>query len=379
MKFIVSSSELLSSLQSVSKVISNKPLISILENILFDLDEAGKTLTLTASDQETILSVNMTIENIEEGGKTTMPAKLLIDTLKEFPDQPLGIIVDPNTNMAEISWETGKASIPCSAADEYPQMRPLKDDHSTLTIEAEQLLEGITKTLFAVADDELRPAMNGIFFDMKSDGLTFVASDAHKLVRFRQLNIIPENENSFILPKKPANFLKGILMKSEDTVTLKFDTHYAIFTSPRFNMACRLIEGNFPAYNSVIPAGNPKKVEIDRVECLTALRRVAVFSNQASNLIKLKIAGNEINVSAQDLDFSISANERVRCRYENEDLEIGFKSTFLIEILSNISSPEVRIELADSARAGLFIPVETEEEERRNDLLMLLMPIVIGD
>lgn len=375
MKFIVSSSELLSSLQSISKVISSKNLIAILDNILFDLDEASKTLTLTASDQETTLSVNLTIENIEEGGKTTMQAKLLIDTLKEFPDQPLSIVV--NDTMAAISWETGKASIPCLPADEYPQMRPLKDDHSILTIEAEQLLEGIVKTIFAVADDELRPAMNGIFFDMKTDGLTFVASDAHKLVRYKLLDVVSEKENSFILPKKPANYLKGILMKSEDSVTLKFDSNYALFSSPRFNMACRLIEGTFPAYNSVIPTNNPKKVEIDRVECLTALRRVAVFSNQASNLIKLKIAGNEINISAQDLDFSISANERVRCRYENEDLEIGFKSTFLIEILSNISSSEVRIELADSARAGLFIPIETEEHN--DDLLMLLMPIVIGD
>jgi DNA polymerase-3 subunit beta len=331
---------------------------------------------MTASDLETTLLVSLSINTVERDGEVAIPAKLLIDTLKEFPDQPLTFIVDPETLMAEISWSSGKSNLPCFAADEYPQMPTIEDDYNTITIDSYQLLDGISRTIFATADDELRPAMNGIFFDIKTDSLTFVASDAHKLVRYKLSQILTEKDCSFILPKKPAMYIKSLLAKEEFPVILKFNDKHATFTSSRFNMTCRLIEGVFPAYNSVIPLDNPKKIVVDRVEFLTAARRVSVFSNQASNLIKFGIAGNEINVSAQDLDFSISANERVNCRYDGEDIEIGFKSLFLIEILSNLPSPEVSIELSDPGRAGLFIPLDAEESE--NDLLMLLMPIVIG-
>lgn len=375
MKFIVSSSELLSSLSSINKVISSKNTLPILDNILFNLE--NNILTLTASDMETTLSVTLPINTVEREGATAVPAKLLIDTLKEFPDQPLTIVIDTETLMAEITWATGIFRIPCSAADEYPQMQSLKETRNELNVGSDQLMEGISKTIFATADDELRPTMNGIFFDIKTDGLTFVASDAHKLVRYRLLNLQAEQDCSFILPKKPAIFLKGLLPKSGETINLKFDDRHAIFSSPNFSMSCRLIEGLFPAYNSVIPVDNPKKIVVDRLEFLAAIRRVSVFSNQASNLIKLKITGNSIDISAQDLDFSISANDKVTCKYENEDLEIGFKSTFLAEILANIPSTEVSIELADAARAGLFIPVDTEDDST-DDLLMLLMPIVIG-
>ncbi|MDR2286331.1 MAG: DNA polymerase III subunit beta [Prevotellaceae bacterium] len=375
MKFVVSSSELLSSLQSINKVIgsSNKSMLPILDNFLFSLH--NNTLLMTASDLETTLLVSLPISAVEREGEVAIPAKYLIDTLKEFPEQPLTFIVDPDTLMAEISWSSGKSHLPCAAAEEYPQMPTVENDYNTITISSNQLLEGISKTIFATADDELRPTMNGIYFDIKTDNITFVASDAHKLARYKLLNTTAENDCSFILPKKPATYIKSLL-KEEFPVILKFNDKHAIFTSSRFNMTCRLIEGVFPAYNSVIPTNNPKKIGADRVELMTAVRRVSVFSNQASNLVKLKIAGNEIDISAQDLDFSTSANEKVNCRYEGEDIEIGFKSVFLIDILSNLSSTEISIELSDPGRAGLFIPVK--EEDAEDDLLMLLMPIVIG-
>ncbi|MDR1887386.1 MAG: DNA polymerase III subunit beta [Prevotellaceae bacterium] len=374
MKFVVSSSELLSSLQSINKVIGSRTILPILDNFLFRLH--NNVLLITASDMETTLMVNLPINTVEMEGEVAIPAKLLTDTLREFPEQPLTFIVNPDTLMAEISWSSGKSNLPCSPAEEYPQMQDIEGDFNTVNINSYQLGEGISKTIFATADDELRPTMNGIYFDIKTDSITFVASDAHKLVRYKLSNISADNDCSFILPKKPANYIRGLLVKDEFPVSLNFNDKHAIFTSPRFNMACRLIEGVFPAYNSVIPIDNPKKIVADRVELLTAVRRVAVFSNQASNLVKLKIAGNEINISAQDLDFSISANERINCRYEGEDIEIGFKSPFLIEILSNLPTAEVSMELSDPGRAGLFIPVETEDSS--DDLLMLLMPIVIG-
>jgi DNA polymerase-3 subunit beta len=373
MKFVVSSSDLLSSLQSINRVIGSKNTLPILDNFLFQLH--NNVLLMTASDLETTLSVSLPIDTVEQEGEVAIPAKLLTDTLKEFPDQPLTFIVDPETLMAEISWSSGKSNLPCFPADEYPQMPALEENYNTITIDSYQLLEGISKTIFATADDELRPTMNGIYFDIQTDSLTFVASDAHKLVRHK-LSLEAEKDCSFILPKKPANYIKTLLAKEDFPVILKFNDKQALFSSSKFNMICRLIEGVFPAYNSVIPINNPRKIVVDRVEFLTAVRRVAVFSNQASNLIKLKIAGNEINISAQDLDFSISANERVNCRYDGDDIEIGFKSLFLIEIISNLPSSEVSIELSEPSRAGLFLPIKSEDSE--DDLLMLLMPIVIG-
>ena len=375
MKFIVSSTELYACLQSVSRVMGSKTTLPVLDNFLFNLHD--NVLKITASDLETTLVANMSIENVEREGDAAVPSKLLLDTLKEFPEQPLVIMIDPTSLMAEISWATGKFNVPCIGADEYPQPPSVDPEKiHTFEMDSSMLLDGITKTIFATGDDELRPTMNGVYFDMKEDGLTFVASDAHKLVRCRMLNIQSPEACSFILPKKPASLLRNLLVKENNPVTVEFDDKKAVFTLSRFKMSCRLIEGLFPAYNSVIPVNNPNKIMIDRVEFLTAVRRVSVFSNQASNLIKLKITGNEINISAQDLDFSVSANERVNCRYDGEDIEIGFKSSFLAEILNNLPSSNVNMELADSSRAGLLLPFENENPDE--DLLMLLMPMVIG-
>ena len=375
MKFIVSSSELLSNLQSISRVISNKNTLPILDNFLFQLH--NNELKITASDLETTLSTTLTIENVEVEGDVAIPAKLLTDTLKEFADQPLTIIVDSSTLSVEISWSTGKFNIPGSNADDYPVVPEIKEEQKhTLEIDSTVLMEAIAKTLFATADDELRPVMNGIYFDIKTDELTFVASDAHKLVRYRRTDIQSSEASNFILPKKPASLLRNILGKESNPVEITFDDKNVTFTVTHYKMVCRLVEGIYPAYNSVIPTDNPNKITIDRVDLLNCVRRVSVFSNQASNLIKLKIAGNEMAVSAQDLDFSISAIDRLNCQYDGEDMEIGFKSTFLVEILANLPSTNVSIELSDPGRAGLFLPFEKEDENE--DILMLLMPMMIG-
>lgn len=375
MKFVVSSTELLNSLQAIGKVVSGKNTLPILDNFLFMLQ--NNQLTITGSDLESTLVATLDISHVEQEGSAAIPAKLLTDTLREFPEQPLNIYVDEESLMAEISWNTGKFNIPCYASEEYPQMTSLNEETiNRIEVDSEMLAEGISKTIFAIGEDELRPVMNGICFDYKEDGLVFAASDSHKLVRYTLLNLKAENPCSFILPKRPAVLLKGILGKENIPMKIEFDDKHASFTGTRFKMTCRLIEGIFPAYNSVIPTNNLNKAVVDRVDLLTASRRVSNFSSQSSNLIKLKVSGNELIISAQDLDFSISATDKINCHYDGEDIEIGFKSSFLIEILSNLSSTNVSVELADSSRAGLFIPYENENENE--DVLMLLMPMVIG-
>ena len=375
MKFTVSSSELLSNLQSISKVISSKNTLPILDNFLFQLH--NNELKITASDLETTLTTSLTIENVEREGNVAIPAKLLTEPLKELAEQPLTIIVNEENLSVEISWSTGKFNIPGSNADDYPVVPTLNDETKVeLEIDSTILLDAISKTLFATADDELRPVMNGIFFDIKTDSLTFVASDAHKLVRYQRTDLTATEESSFILSKKPASLLRNILGKESNSVKIEFDNKNAVFSVTHFKMICRLVEGIYPAYNSVIPTDNPNKVTIDRVDLLNCARRVSVFSNQASNLIKLKIAGNEMSVSAQDLDFSISAIDHLNCQYDGDDMEIGFKSSFLIEILANLPSTNVSIELSDPGRAGLFIPFEKDNENE--NILMLLMPMMIG-
>jgi DNA polymerase-3 subunit beta len=256
-------------------------------------------------------------------------------------------------------------------------MPVIKDDQKqTLEIEHDLLLTGINKSLFATADDELRPVMNGIFLELSPDDITFVASDAHKLVRYKRTDASAGSASSFILPKKPASLLKNILPREENKVVLEFDDRNASFTLTNYKLVCRLVEGNYPSYNSVIPTDNPYKMSIDRLAFYNTLKRVSVFSNQASNLVKLSLTGNTLNISAQDIDFSISANERLSCQYEGEDMEIGFKSTFLIEILANLASDDVVLEMSDPTRAGILVPAETENENE--DTLMLLMPMMIN-
>lgn len=375
MKFVVSSTELLSHLSAISKVINSKNTLPILDNYLFLLED--KLLTITASDLESTLITSLELENTNGNGAIAVPAKLMNETLKEFPEQPLTFQIDPETFAIEIFSQNGKFSIVGQNGEDFPQQPILNEAvASTISVNHGVLLSGINKTLFATADDELRPVMNGIFIELTTDDMKFVASDAHKLVRYKRFDAKAEKDASFILPKKPAALLKSLLPKEEFDVKLEFDEKNAFFTLSNFKLICRLVEGNYPSYNSVIPQNNPNQLIIDRVEFYNTVRRVSVFSNQASNLIRLKLTENQLVVSAQDIDFSISAVERLSCQYEGDDMEIGFKSTFLQEILSNLSATDVKVELSDPTRAGLLLPSESENEDE--NVLMLLMPMMIN-
>ncbi|MBN2261976.1 MAG: DNA polymerase III subunit beta [Prolixibacteraceae bacterium] len=375
MKFVVSSTELLNHLTAISRVISSKSTLPILDNFLFNLE--AQKITITASDLETTLITWVELENTEGEGQIAIPAKLLIDTLKEFPEQPLTFQINNETFAVDIFSENGKFSIVGQDGEEFPSLPQINESNATsVSMNHSVLLNGINKTLFATADDELRPVMNGIFFEISPEEITFVASDAHKLVRYKRTDVKAEMESSFILPKKPAALLKNLLPKEDFDVKVEFDEKNAFFTLTNFTLVCRLVEGKYPSYNSVIPTANPNKMIIDRIEFYNTLRRVSVFSNQASNLVRLKLSGNQLVVSAQDLDYSISAVERLNCMYEGDEMEIGFKSSFLIEILSNISSGDVKVELSDPTRAGILLPAEKEFEEE--DILMLLMPMMIN-
>ncbi len=374
MKFVVSSSELLYHLQAVSRVVSSKSTIPILENILFEL-ESGK-LTITASDLESTMVTSMNLDNTEGEGAIALPAKILLETLKKFPEQPITIDISLDTRAVNIVTDKGKFSVVGLSGDEFPEIPQIDTDKaSRLQLPASLVLSGINKTLFATADDELRPVMNGILIEMSPENLTFVASDSHKLVRYQRTDATTEFSSSFILPKKPASFLKNVLVKEDGDISIEFDDKNAYFQMENHKLVCRLVEGNYPSYNAVIPQDNPNKIIINRQDVVNTLGRVSLFSNQASNLVKLSIDGDELMVSAQDIDFSISAYEKLSCQYDGESIEIGFKSAFLAEILDNISSEEVVMELADPARAGIFLPLEKDGPE---DELMLLMPMMIN-
>ncbi|MDD2307319.1 MAG: DNA polymerase III subunit beta [Prolixibacteraceae bacterium] len=375
MKFVVSSTELLSHLSAISRVINSKNTLPILDNYLFLLED--NRLTVTASDLESTLITSLELENTSGTGTIAVPAKRMNDTLKEFPEQPLTFQIDPETFQIDIFSQNGKFSIVGQNGEDFPQQPILNESvASTINVNHSVLLSGINKTLFATADDELRPVMNGIFIELTTEDMKFVASDAHKLVRYKRFDAKAEKDASFILPKKPAAILKSLLPKEDFDVKLEFDDKNAFFTLSNYKLICRLVEGNYPSYNSVIPQNNPNKLVIDRVEFYNTVRRVSVFSNQASNLVRLKLTENQLVVSAQDVDFAISAVERLNCQYEGDDMEIGFKSTFLQEILSNLSVTDVKVELSDPTRAGLLLPAENENEEE--NVLMLLMPMMIN-
>lgn len=375
MKFVVSSTELLSHLTSLSRVISSKSTMPILDNFLFQIAESE--ITITASDLESTLITRLKLENIDGEGSVAIPAKLFIDTLKEFPEQPLTFQIDEKNSVVEIFSDNGKYSIMGQNADDFPVLPKLNEEAaSSVNVSHVALRKGVEKTLFATADDELRPVMNGIFIELSPNYMSFVASDAHKLVRYRRTDAKSDFDSSFILPKKPAGLLKNLLPKEEFDVKIEFDEKNAFFTLSNYKLICRLVEGNYPSYNSVIPTKNPNVMVIDRLNFFNTVKRVSVFSNQASNLIKLNIADNQLVVSAQDIDFSISAVERLACEYEGDEMEIGFKSTFLQEILTNISASDVKVELSDPTRAGLLLPAESADENE--DTLMLLMPMMIN-
>ncbi len=376
MKFVVSSIDLLNHLQSASRVINPKNTLPILDNFLFKLE--GNKLEITASDLETTLVTSIILENVSDEGIIAIPARILTESLKEFSDQPLAFDINTDNYNIVISSENGQFSVMGQNGDDFPQLPQIKEEKQvSFRASSEALLNGISNTIFATADDELRPVMNGIFFELSDKELTFVASDAHKLVRYKRFDVkADESGASFILPKKPASILKNILAKEQDQISITFDDKNAFFTFADYRLICRLVEGNYPSYNSVIPVNNPNKFIIDRLRLLNTIKRVSVFSNQASNLVRLKLTGNKISVSAQDIDLSTSAYEELSCQYNGDDMEIGFKAAFLVEILNNLQSADISGELSDPSRAGLFLPLQKDNENE--DVLMLLMPMMIG-
>ncbi|MEA3318104.1 MAG: DNA polymerase III subunit beta, partial [Bacteroidota bacterium] len=342
---------------------------------IFQLNE--NELKITASDLETTLITSIDIENATDDGVIALPARILSDILKEFADQPLTFDIDLESYNVKISTENGEYHVVGLNGEDFPQLPIIKDEvKKSIQVPTELLANGIAKTLFATADDELRPVMNGIFIELNEENISFVASDSHKLVRYRRLDVSTDEESNFILPKKPASLLKNILPKDDNEVKIEFDDKNAFFTLPNYKLVSRLVEGNYPSYNSVIPDNNPHKLTIDRLELYNSLKRVSLFSNQASNLIKLDVKGNQLTVSAQDIDFSISADEKLNCQYEGDDMAIGFKSAFLIEILSNLPSSDILLELSDPSRAGVLFPIDNDNEDE--DVLMLLMPMMIN-
>ena len=317
------------------------------------------------------------LDNAEGEGSLALEARRLTNMLKEFPEQPLSFEANLDNLNVDILTENGKFSIVGQVGEDYPELPKIKEEESkSIKITASMLSLGISKTIFATADDELRPVMNGVFVDINSDNIKFVASDSHKLVRYTRNDINTNIEAKFIIPKKPASLLKAILPSDDTEIEIKADKNNAFFSINGYELICRLVEGEYPNYTTVIPNESPNKVIVDRNSVTNTIKRVAVFSNQASNLVKLKLSSNEMTVSAQDIDFSISAFEKINCQYDGDEIEIGFKSVFLIEILSNLNSTDVVFELLDSSRAGLILPVEKNNENE--DELMLLMPMKVS-
>ncbi len=375
MDFVISSSQLLSHLQIVSRVVNSKNSLPILDNVLMSVEDG--ILKITASDLESTITTTLPLENYSGDGVIATDTKKILDVLKEFPEQPLTFNINTDDKRIDITSQNGKYTLVGVDGSDFPQATQLKADKTiSISISPDILYGGITSAIFATGDDELRPIMNGIFIELQESGINFVATDAHKLVKYTRKEVKAQTESSFILPKKPANILKTILPKASDDVVLEFDEKNAVFTFGSIRLVCRLLEGVYPNYNSVIPRENPNKLVVDRVELYNSLRRIGMFASQSSNLVGLKINGNTLEISAQDMDFSISGKEVINCQYEGDDMEIGFKSNFLAEILSNISTPEVTVELSDPTRAGIILPKDNENPDE--DVLMLLMPMMIN-
>lgn len=374
MRFNVSSSSLSNRLQTISRVQSSKNALPILDCILFEL--VGGELKMTASDSETAMTTTIEVTEAEGEGKFAIGAKQLISSVKEISDQPITFNVDQNTFAIEINYQNGKYNLVGQNGYEYPLPSAMNGFARSIAIDAAVMFNGINRCLFAAADDELRPQMNGVYFDMATENITFVASDGHKLVRNRVFSARADEASAFILPKKPALLLKTVLPKAEGDAVIRFDDRNAEIQLTGYVISCRLIEGRYPNYNSVIPTDNPFRVTVDRLAFISALRRVIVFASQSSALIKLHVDQGSLTVSAQDLDFSTSAEEHIMCEYEGMAMSIGFNGPFLIDVLNSVTGNDIVLELADPSRAGVITPAEQEENE---DLIMLLMPMMLKD
>jgi len=372
MNFIVSSSYLLKQLQILGGIINNNNTLPILDNFLFELD--GNSLKVSASDLETTIASNLEVES-SQSGTVCVPARLLLDMLKTFPEQPLTFTVEDN-NTVEISSNSGKYALAYAAGEDFPKAVELRDPSST-QVQGDILATAISKTIFAAGNDDLRPVMSGVFFQFSSEELTFVATDAHKLVKYTRADVQASETAEFIMPKKPLNLLKGILAGSEDSVTIDYNESNAKFSFDNTEMICRLIDGKYPNYEAVIPKENPNKLSIDRNQFLNSVRRVSIFSNKTTHQIRLKIAGAELNISAEDIDYSNKADERLTCDYQGDDIQIGFNSRFLTEMLSNLTSDEVSLEMSLPNRAGILTPTDGLDEGEK--VTMLVMPVMLNN
>ena len=374
MKFIVSSLKLLKNLQALSGVIGSKNTLPILDDFLFQLTE--NELKITTSDLDVTMTVNMVPDMVDGTGEVTIPARLLLEIMKNFPDVPITISVDNNTLAVELIAGEGRYKLAGHKSDEFPQL-PAMADTSVWEIPADVLAKGFEKTVFATGMDEIRPIMSGVLMEMTENYLTFVATDAHKLVRYRRMDVKSDVVASFIVPKKPINQLKNILgTLADEPVRVEFNKTNASFVFGDYVLICRLIEGRYPNYEAVIPKNNPNQLTIDRQTFLAAIRRVAVFSSKATHQVRFRITGQEIMLTAEDIDFYNEAKERLTCSYTGDDMEIGFNSRFFQEMLGNFDSDEVKLEMSAPNRAGILTPVGNENEAE--DLLMLLMPVMLN-
>jgi DNA polymerase-3 subunit beta len=371
MKFIVSSTYLLKQLQVLGGVINSSNTLPILDNFLFELDHSK--LTVSASDLETTMASSLEVES-DSKGSVAIPARLLLDTLKTFPEQPLTFVVEDN-NTVEISSNHGKYALAYANGNEFPKAVALEDPSKTV-VTGDILATAISKTIFAAGNDDLRPVMSGVFFQFSTEGLTFVATDAHKLVKYTREDVKASQVAEFIMPKKPLNLLKSILAASEEDVTIEYNDSNAKFTFENSELICRLIDGKYPNYEAVIPKENPNKLTIARNQFLNSVRRVSIFSNKTTHQIRLKIAGAELNISAEDIDYSNKAEERLTCDYQGDDMQIGFNSRFLTEMLNNLTSDEVQLEMSMPNRAGILTPIDGLDEGEQ--ITMLVMPVMLN-
>jgi DNA polymerase-3 subunit beta len=371
MKFIVSSSALLKHLQQISGVINANTVLPILEDFLFDIHK--NKLTVIATDLETVMKVELDIE-AKDSGKVCIPAKILMDSLKNIPDQPLTFTIEKNFAI-EITSDNGKYKVMGENPDNFPK-EPTADDATAFTMSSSALVTAINKTLFSVSNDDLRPAMTGVYFELDKDSVNFVATDAHRLVRYRRKEVKAGKADNFIVPKKPLNLLKSALPDNDDELKLSYNGNHLFVAHGTTQLVCRLIDARFPDYKVVIPVDNPYTMSVSRTDFQNALRRVSVFSNKSTNQVVLSITGSELQLASQDVDFSFEGNERMRCRYEGEDMQIAFNAKFLIEMLNATDSDEVKMELSTPTKAGIIKPAEQDADE---DQLMLVMPLMLNN
>ena len=374
MRLTISSTTLASRLSALSKVFNSKNSMPILNCYLFEVN--GDTLTITASDSENVMTTQLHLDEADSEGTFAVNNRTILDAVKELPEQPLTLDVDMSTYAVKVIYLNGMYNFTAQSGEEFPHLQPLNEGASSIVIDSKTLLADISRSIFATANEELRPVMNGIYFDIQPDGVYFVATDGRKLVRIKNTSIQGNAPSNFILPPKPASLLKNLLPKESNDVKINFNQRNAVIHLESAKLICRLIEGRYPNYNSVIPTQNPYHVTVDRQAFLSTIKRILVFSSQSSALVKLHLEDNKIIVSGQDFDFSTSAEEMLPCSYQGNVINIGFSGTFLVDILNNLVGDNVLIELADPSRAGVLVPVEQNENE---EMLMLLMPMMLNE